>query len=290
MGVGWMAVMATGELLANYRAALHRRNYAAGTVKKRMGIVARWVEHAGEGWPGATWHEVDAYGDGRVIHPSTWRDEVSHLSHFYKWAMRNELAERDPTALVERPRVGKRLPRPAADHDYARIVDDAPAQIRAMVELMAWCGLRCCEVARLERHDVDVIRRQAIVRGKGDRERVVGLPRRVVQALAAIDAGGVFVFTSPHRGGPYRASRVSQIIADHCRGREVKITAHQLRHRFATLALELVGQMDVVQAALGHASIATTEIYARTSENRVRDLLRLLDEHDRHMPERLFDD
>jgi integrase/recombinase XerD len=277
-----------GDLLADYRAALTRRNYATETIKKRLGIVRRWVEHWGERWPDLTWHDVDTFGDQRGVHPSTWRDEISHLSQFYKWAIRNEFADRDPTVLVERPRVGKRLPRPAGEHDYRRLLDEAPTQLRAMIEIMAWCGLRCCEVARLERHDVDMIRRVAIVRGKGDRERIVGLPRRVVQALAAIDHGGRHVFVN-RAGGPYTPTRISHLVSLHAHRHEIKISAHQLRHRFATLALELTGELDVVQSAMGHVTIATTEIYAKASERRVRELLRKLDDYDRGQVERLFE-
>lgn len=270
--------MAHEQVIRDYRAALERRNYARTTIVKRMSITRRWLAYWGDAWTVLDWHDVDAYGDTRTCGPSTWRDEVSHLSHFYRWAMRNELAPSDPTTLVERPRVAQRLPRPAAAHDYALMIDDTPPALFAMLELMAWSGLRCCEVAGLRWRDVDIANGSALIHGKGDRHRIVAVPRRVVRALAAIDAGSEYVFEPPHKPGPYQPWRVSQIIANHARSRGVNVTAHQLRHRFATMLLELVGELDVVQEALGHASIATTQIYAKTDPRRVRALSRRLDE------------
>lgn len=273
-------------MVDEYSRAMRRRRYAAGTIHKRLTVARTWLEHVGDRWTSVTWREVDEYGDTRKVSASTWRDEISHLSHFYRWAMRNEYTDRDPTTLVERPRIGMRLPRPATEMQYRRILDGATPEMRAIIELMTWCGLRCLEVASLRWSSVDMIERTAVVRGKGDRERTVGLPRRVVQALAAIDNATDWVIPSP-RGDAHTACRISQLVGAHCRERHVPISAHQLRHRFATVLLEAAaGDLLIVQHALGHASISTTQIYAQVDRRRALDVARRLDGND---VDRLFD-
>lgn len=277
------------QVMADYRTALVRREYATGTIKGRVGIVRRWLTHAGEAWPFASWHDLDAYGDVRraTVCASAWRDELSHLSHFYRWAMRNDLAGGDPTVLVERPRVGRHLPRPASDLHYRRLRDGAPPMLLACLELMAYCGLRCCEVAALEWRDVSIDKHRAIVRGKGNRERVIELPVDVARALAAIDADTVHVFTG-QRGRALSPARVSQMVSRWAGARGVPITAHQLRHRYATMVLEASGDIYVTKAALGHAVVSSTEIYAELNPVRVADVQRLIGA--RHAGElRLFD-
>lgn len=275
-------------LLSDYRGALRRRNYATSTIDKRVTIARRYLEHVGHGWASATWHTVETFGETRGVGPSTWRDELSHLSTFYRWAIRAELVERNPAALVERPRLPGRLPRPAADHDYLRLVDGAGALALAIIELMTWCGVRCVEVANLRAVDVDMIHRVAIVRGKGDRERLIALPVSVVRALAAVDSGDAFVFVGFH-GRPLQPHRVSQIVSERARAAGVHVTAHQLRHRFATKLLAETGRLEIVQHALGHASISTTQIYAQTDRRDVLDAMRRMAEHAAPVP-RLFDD
>lgn len=282
---GWI-----GQVMADYRAALLRREYASGTINSRVSKVRCWLRHAGRGWMGATWHDIDAYGDHRrqSVSASAWRDEISHLSHFYRWAMRNDLAERDPTVLVERPRVRRRLPRPATDLQYRRLCADAPAMLLAILEMMAYCGLRCCEVSALAWADVSIEKHRAIVRGKGGRERVIELPVDVARALAAIDADTMHVFTGLGGRG-LSPARVSQIVSQWAQARGVPITAHQLRHFYATMVLEECGDIYVTKAALGHLSVASTEIYAELDPRHVLDVQRRVSA--RHRPElRLFDD
>lgn len=256
---------------------MRRRRDAPGTIAIRRRVARQWLAAMGERWTSATWHDVDAYGDTRAIAATTWRDEISHLHAFYLWAIRNEHCEHDPTVLVERPRVGLRLPRPISEHQFRRLVDDTPADMRAILKLMAFCGLRCCEVARLRWSDVDLVERVAIVRGKGNKERVIGLPPRVVRALAAIDSPATFVFTRAD-GGPHTPARVSQLVGRHARERGVAMSAHQLRHTFATRLLERSNAIEVVQHALGHASVSSTQIYAKVDHRRVIAIAQAMDD------------
>lgn len=272
-----MSMAGHERLIDEYTLAMQMVRYAPGTISTRVRVATNWLQHSGAHWYVATWREIEAYGGTRAVCGATWRDEVSHLSHFYKWAMRMDYAEADPTVLVERPRVGMRQPRPVTPTQYLRLVDGADPQMRAIIDLMAWVGLRCCEVARLRWSDIDLIERTAIVQGKGNRERTISLPRKVIRALVAIDAATELVFLSP-KGAALSPARVSQMVGEWCRHQRVPVTAHQLRHKYATFLLEAAdGDLLIVQEALGHASVATTQIYAQVSRLRAKQIAKILD-------------
>lgn len=258
--------MVDGPVLASFRQYQRRRNYARGTIDKRMSIVRRYVAGV-PAWRSVTFREVEAWIDTDLGHlrPGTKRDAVSHVRAFYRWAQREQLVDVDPTALVESVRLPSRLPRPAPDAVIATAIAGATGQVRAMLVIMSVAGLRCCEVASLVWHRVDLEAGRLVVAGKGGRDRVVMVGADVVRELAALDTTAGYVFVGA-RGRPHTAGRISQIVGD---ALPDGVTAHQLRHRAATTALELAGgDLLVVRDMLGHASVATTEGYARLAAGR----------------------
>lgn len=226
-------------------------------------------------WRTATWRDVEAYADGRDVGPSTTRDLISNVRSFYRWAGREDLCESDPTGLVDTPRVSKRLPRPAHGDDIAYALAIAPPRVAAMVALMAGCGLRCCEVAGLRWDDVDLAAGTARVVGKGDRERVVWLSDSVRARLAALDGTSGPVFLNLY-GRPASRSVISQTVNQLFIDAGLTARAHRLRHWHATAALAQSGNLAAVRDALGHATAATTEIYARLVPGVVSELQRSL--------------
>jgi integrase len=193
---------------------------------------------------------------------------VSHLHQFYLWAMRSEYCAADPTALVIRPRVTPGLPRPANDTDLRLALAISTGPMRAALMLAAWCGLRCVELARLRWVDVgvDAIR----VTGKGNRDRVLPLPAIVRDALDDLDRAGEWVLPWREASDISPGRRVSHAIRAHFAQLGCDTTAHQLRHWCATAAYAATGDLAAVQDYLGHASPATTRIYARLDPTRLR--------------------
>ena len=223
----------------------------------------------------ATFEDVEDWIAGRDVSPASSRNLLGYVRAFYRWAMRAGLVERDPTRLVDPYRVPARLPRPAPDHHIADILEAAPAQLVAIVALMAGAGLRCCEVSRLDWSDVDLIGGRVRVEGKGRRQRILDVSEDVRRAIAALDGidGAVFAGPSGRRLSP---ARVSQIV---CRAFDAigadEVVAHQLRHRFATTALTMPGaDLLAVRDALGHSNVATTQIYTAIVPGRVAAMSR----------------
>ena len=257
---------------------MRRRNWARGTRLKRFTEARRYVAAVPE-WPTASWRDVERYVDERDVSPSTSRDIVSNLHAFYRWAGREGHCASDPTALVDKPKVPRRLPRPARADDIAQALAIATPRVAAMVALMAGCGLRCCEVAGLTWDDVDLVRGQARVIGKGDRERTVWLSPAVAARLAALDTTSGPVFLNGH-GRPASRSAVSQTVNGLFAEAGLSARAHRLRHWHATQALADCHRLEVVRDMLGHATTATTEGYARLVPDAAADVQRAL-----HLPE-----
>jgi len=238
--------------------------FAPRTVWPRFAVAGEWLcRHPDPA--AATYRDVEAWTRDRGLAASSTRALLVALRAFYRWLQREGLADGDPTTLVDRPKVPARLPRPAPDREIARLVQTDDVQLRALFALMSCAGLRCCECSRLDWRDVDLAAGTVIVNGKGDKERLISLSTDVTRTLAALRLassrrdGAVFVGQTGRR---MLAHRVSQRVnlAIHAAG--YATTAHQLRHRCATAALQVPGaDLLAVRDLLGHASVATTQIY-----------------------------
>jgi integrase/recombinase XerD len=253
----------SAELVREYRADLVRRGLLPSTVAARMYEVRRWVNWRDDDPLERDEFDIDQFLDHRptgfVLGPRARYTAISHLHDFYEWAIRARRADHDPTIRVVRPRLSPGLPRPIEDDDLALAVGTAGEPVRTMLMLAALGGLRCGEIHRLRWVDVSLSRAEVRVMGKGRRERVVPVPRQLVDHLVCLPRRSVtarVVLASS-------ACRVSQLINQHLRERGIVATAHQLRHWYATQALRSSRDISVVQALLGHASPTTTAIYAK---------------------------
>jgi site-specific recombinase XerD len=253
------------DVVGIYLSSLRRspRRLGRATIAKRTAIVRRYTSDVPR-WRTATFRDVESWVGSLPVAASTAGDYVSHVRMFYRWAIREGFVDRDPTGQVELPRRSRYLPRPARDGAIRVAIAAAPPDVAAMLILMSGAGLRCCEVARLEWGDVDLIGGTIRVQGKGGRDRILEIGPPVRRALAAIDgtARTVFVSTSGRSLSP---CRVSQIVNAHLRRCAAGCTAHQLRHRYATVALELCGDITIVRDLLGHRNVSTTQIYAQVA-------------------------
>lgn len=193
------------------------------------------------------------------------------------------------------PRLEKRLPtyldRPRTDLLFeaaeARAGTGDPVAVRdlAILELFYSTGMRLSELAGLNLADLDLLSDQVKVRGKGRKERIVPVGRRAVAALRRwFEArpgllrpgagGGTAVFVN-RRGGrltPRSVQVAMHRLFDAVGGDELRV--HSLRHTFATHLLDAGADLRAVQELLGHASLATTQVYTHTSVERLKQVYR----------------
>lgn len=262
--------MSGTPVISDYRDAMRRRHLAASTIYARSCTVRRWIEFADD-WTTADGDDFERWLDSLSLGARARYTTISHVHAFYGWARRRRLVVDDPTELIERPRLPRRLPRPARMADVTTAIETAEPWIAAALSMMVDGGLRCCEVAGVEWHDVDLDAGTMFVTGKGGHDRMIGLPARLVGHLAALDG-----FHGPVIGRRITPTRVSQIVNAYLRSVGVRATAHQLRHLYATRMLAATGDITAVQQALGHASIASTQIYAAINPVTALDAARRL--------------
>lgn len=252
--------------------------YAPSTVGARWSVARDWLARHPD--PGAAkYRDVEAWLSDRGLAASSTRELLVCLRAFYRWLLREELVLSDPTQLVDGPRVPRRLPRPASDREVAALARTSDVRLRALYALMALAGLRCVECSRLDWRDVDLAAGTVIVNGKGERERSIDLSPHAIQALTALRLASMShgpVFVGP-AGRRLTSRRVSQLVCDSMRAAGVNKTAHQLRHRCATTAYEQSdADLLAVRDLLGHASVATTEVYTAVAPGRTAKTSRAL--------------
>lgn len=249
---------------------MRRQRLARGTIVKRRSELASWSAHIGPRWLEAGWRDVERWLDGRPLGPRAQASAVSHLRAFYRWARREGVTGVDPCADVTTPRLRAGRPRPARDVDVRRGVGAGLEPLELACALMAYGGLRCCEVAPLQWADVDLAGGVMYVTGKGAKAATVPIAPPLASILAAHNAtaGPVVVGV---RGRACNAERISQLVGAHLRARGADCTAHQLRHYAATHLLARTGRIELVRDFLRHASIATTQVYASVAPGALAD-------------------
>ena len=192
----------------------------------------------------------------------------------------------DARAIVTLPRLPKRLPRVLSFEQATLVVehpDAAPLGLRdrAALELLYGGGLRVSELTGLRPGDLDLERGLVRVEGKGGRQRIVPMGRLAADAARRYLARGrpflgkqqeAAAFLLNARGRRISRQGVFGIVRGHAAavGIEQPVTPHVLRHSFATHLLERGADLRVVQELLGHASVATTEIYTHLGDGALR--------------------
>jgi integrase/recombinase XerD len=215
------------------------------------------------------------------------------VRRFHTFALGENLAPSDPASEVSPPQEGLRLPKALALDEIEAMIattdGDEPVQIRAaaLLELLYATGARISEAVGVDLDDLDLDSGLVRLYGKGGKERIVPFgshasralgawvsrvrPSMAAKARSSAPAGALFLNA---RGT--RLSRVSawQIVKD--AGEAAKIDAevspHTFRHSFATHLLEGGADIRVVQELLGHASVTTTQIYTKVSEETLREV------------------
>ncbi len=214
--------------------------------------------------------------------------KVACLRSFYRYLRREGQVELDPSADLHGPRKTQRLPRVLTRQEVARLLreprgtEPLALRDRALLELMYACGLRVSEVTGLELRDVDLEEGMLCARGKGSKERLVPVGRQAIAALAAYLARGrpallgaraepkLFV---NRRGGGLSRQGLYKIVQGHARGAalEERMSPHTLRHSFATHLLAGGCDLRSLQEMLGHADLATTQVYTHLSAERLKE-------------------
>lgn len=249
-----------GDSLARWEWAQRARGTAPSSIRLYRHYLARLAATL-DGRP-VDLEAIDAFLASPHWTPNTRRSAAVAVRSWLTYAHRAGIPA--PTPLdVELPRTRRGLPRPAADEDIRAALRRCDADTGLMILLAAEAGLRRAEIARLEVADLagGVLR----IRGKGGRERAVPCPTDLAPIIA--HRPGRYVFPGRLPGRPITADAVGRRMS---RSLPDGVTAHTLRHRFATTVYRAGRDILALSQLLGHASVATTQIYAAAADDAMR--------------------
>jgi integrase/recombinase XerD len=220
--------------------------------------------------------------------PATIARRVASVRSFLRHLVLVGSAPANAAAELELPRRVRRLPRTLSPGEAERLIEASagttPRALRdaALVELLYGAGLRVSEAVSLEKAGIDLDRRLVRIVGKGDKERVVPVGRRAVEALRRYLSRGRPHLDRKHRpelflnaqgGALTRAGAflILRRLAARAGLEPERVHPHLLRHSFATHLLEGGADLRSVQEMLGHADLSTTELYTHVTDRRRRE-------------------
>lgn len=221
----------------------------------------------------------------RGLSPRSMARKASAMKGFYRFLLREGHMKIDPTALLERPRIGKPLPKVLSQQEVERMIEQpdisTPLGLRdkAMLELLYATGIRESELIDLKIGNLNAAAEFVNVIGKGNRERIVPVGQYAINAVSeyilkgrpklAKDISERTLFLNPYgkgmsRMGVWKIIRKYAVMA----GITKKVSPHIFRHSCATHMLEGGAAIVAVQEMLGHVDVSTTQIYTHlTSKN-----------------------
>jgi integrase/recombinase XerD len=238
----------------------------------------------------ATGRPADGDDPGRPpCSPATISRKTACLRSFYRHLRREELISEDPTANLNPPAKSRKLPQVLSQAEVTKLLNSArgadPIALRdrALLEVMYGCGLRASELTGLDVGDADL--RHGFVRphGKGSKDRIVPLGREAARAVdrylrsgrpELVNGGAERKLFVNFRGKGLSRQGLYKIIQRHAQavGLADRMSPHTLRHTFATHLLSGGCDLRSVQEMLGHADVATTQLYTHLSRERIKEV------------------
>ena len=234
---------------------------------------------------------------GRGLAASTTARRLSAARQFFLFLFRDGIRSDNPATHLESPRRGRSLPKLLSEDEVDRLLDFVnqhheeklnliSARQRTLLEMLYATGLRVSELVSMQRKAISTDMSMLIVRGKGDKERMVPLGGKAIEALKdylirldeiTLDKDrSPYIFPSRGAEGHLTRRRVGQMlkeIAIEVGIMPSNLSPHKMRHAFATHLLSHGADLRTVQQLLGHSDISTTQIYTHVLDERMKALV-----------------
>jgi integrase/recombinase XerD len=274
-GLAPLTVAAYQSDIAQFAGFLHKRRRALLTARRND--VRDFIQQLFA-------NSVDGRSVGR---------KLSALRHLYRYLLMDKVLERDPTLNIDSPKQWKVLPKSLARDEIETLLRDSAitrddeisqaiaARDRAMLEVFYAGALRVSEIIAVKLEDLKLDLGYVLVRGKGDKERLVPLGRAAQEALnnycktsrPVLTKGRTSPLLFVGRGGrKLTRQRVWQMVRATAEGTGRKVSPHMLRHSCATHMVENGADLRTVQTILGHADISTTQVYTHVALDRLKSV------------------
>jgi len=293
------------ELIERYIQYLrYERNASPHTVRNYRSDLVQFRDFLAQGQPGSkvSLKSIDALRiRGFLAHlfekeqkKTSIARKLAAVRAFFKFLSRERVLAENPAATVSTPKLARTLPRIMSEEEMndfldrmgqaAQSGDPALVRDRAILELLYASGLRVSELTGLDLRNVNFGDGIVLVRGKGDKERIVPFGSKAREALTAYlpvrekilhenKAMAAALFLNA-RGGRLTPRSVDRLLKKHIRrfGANVKVSPHSLRHAFASHLLAEGADLRAIQEMLGHKSLATTQKYTQVSIKQLMDV------------------
>jgi integrase/recombinase XerD len=274
-GLAPLTVAAYQSDIAQFAGFLHKRRRALLTARRND--VRDFIQQLFA-------NSVDGRSVGR---------KLSALRHLYRYLLMDKVLERDPTLNIDSPKQWKVLPKSLARDEIETLLRDSAitrddeisqaiaARDRAMLEVFYAGALRVSEIIAVKLEDLKLDLGYVLVRGKGDKERLVPLGRAAQEALnhycktsrPVLTKGRTSPLLFVGRGGrKLTRQRVWQMVRATAEGTGRNVSPHMLRHSCATHMVENGADLRTVQTILGHADISTTQVYTHVALDRLKSV------------------
>lgn len=225
--------------------------------------------------------------------PRTSARLLSSIRRFYRYLLRQGAVQKDPSAQIKFPKLGRPLPETLAEEEVERLLNapnvNKPQGVRdrAMLEVLYACGLRVSELVGLDLNQVNLNHGVIRVVGKGNKERLIPFGEQASEWLSRfIDNSRAELLKSKkqsdalfitNRGAAMTRQAFWHMIKKYAKHVEISkhLSPHTLRHAFATHLLNHGADLRVVQMLLGHSDLSTTQIYTHVAQARLQDLHRM---------------
>lgn len=209
--------------------------------------------------------------------------KIASLRNFFKWLCANEICSQNPALTLEQPKIPKKLPKIMTIGEIEEILrNDLNPTEKVIVELLYGCGLRVSELTELKTNSLDLNANHLKCSGKGSKERLVPLGKKVKEAIKeyiehrdflikknGLDTRNLLI---SENGRFLTRQDIYNFI--HRQGAKIhkNISPHTLRHSFATHLLENGADLRIVQELLGHSDVSTTQLYTHISKKRLKEV------------------
>lgn len=280
MGIGW------DEIRGNFATHQRAAGLADRTIASRDATLRALAEHCEVDPVHVTKWDLERFltrpnaRTGAQLAPATKQVERSYLQTVFRWMMDEEIRMSDPAARLPKVKVPRRRPRPLrTEHIDAALDSGIYERTRDIITIAACTGLRLGEVVKIRGEDIDMISGTIRSIRKGGLDHIVHMPPAAIEIARRKPTSGWW-FPSPYSnslfpdGGGHvlmksASTRVSIVLRKI--GLQAPITGHSLRHWYATTLLREGVPIRVVQEMMGHASLATTQLYAEVTDDEMSE-------------------